>query len=125
MISDDFFGDFLRAGGLVGETRGVMAMHEASHLNMGGEEILYEAAKSSTRYLNQRAVQISLDGDEAEAKMAKHCLVNPQHKNLDGYVDKNYLHFLNGENCLLRELAEFEFSNTEALHKQEILRVVE
>lgn len=101
-----------------------MAMHEASHLNMGGEEILHEAAVFSSSYLNKKA-SICLGDDDVEAKMAKHCLVYPQHKNLAGFTEKSYLQFLNGENPLLGELAEFEFRNLQSLHKHEILRVLE
>ncbi|KAH6779803.1 hypothetical protein C2S52_011040 [Perilla frutescens var. hirtella] len=121
-------GDQLKfKGGLVGEMKGLMAMHEASHLNMGGEEILHEAAVFSSHHLTNKCMGC-LDDDDEQSKMAKYCLLYPQHKSLPHFSAKNYLTFLKGEypwEHLLRELAEFESVNIESLHKHEVLRVVE
>ncbi|XP_042011346.1 (3S,6E)-nerolidol synthase 1-like [Salvia splendens] len=130
VIADDFFGHFLRSGelrledGLVGGvTRGLVAMHEASHLNTGGEEILREAAEVSSLWLNANRAVICLD-DELE-RVVNFGLSFPQHKIVAGFTAKSYLQFVGDDNHVLRELAEFEFAYTESLHKHEILRVVE
>ncbi|KAG6435699.1 hypothetical protein SASPL_100574 [Salvia splendens] len=130
VIADDFFGHFLRSGelrledGLVGGvTRGLVAMHEASHLNTGGEEILREAAEFSSLWLNANRAAICLD-DEVE-RVVNFGLSFPQHKIVAGFTAKSYLQFVGDDNHVLRELAEFEFAYTESLHKHEILLVVE
>lgn len=103
--------------------RGLVAMHEASHLNTGGEEILREAAEVSSLWLNANRAAICLD-DKLE-RVVNFGLSFPQHKIVAGFTAKSYLQFVGDDNHVLRELAELEFAYTESLHKHEILRVVE
>ncbi|PIN05563.1 S-linalool synthase [Handroanthus impetiginosus] len=113
---------------LIGDTKGLMELHEASHLSMEGEDILHEAAEFSSRHLNAKLASLNDDDDDEEAKIViKDCLLYPQHKSLPRFKAKNFLDNLNGDNeweILLQELANLEFSLVESSHKDEILQVV-
>ncbi|KAK6162416.1 hypothetical protein DH2020_002257 [Rehmannia glutinosa] len=106
------------------DTKGVLALYEASHLSMEGEEILNEAAICSYQYLNDK---LTCFDHEDQVKMVKHCLLYPQHKSLAHFMAKDFIQSLNGQygwEILLQELAELEFASLESLHKHEILQVV-
>ncbi|PIM97549.1 S-linalool synthase [Handroanthus impetiginosus] len=132
---DDFFGEFKEENDglikfkdcLIGDTKGLMELHEASHLSMEGEDILHEAAEFSSRHLNAKLASLNDDDDEEAKIVIKDCLLYPQHKRLPRFKAKNFLENLNGDNeweILLQELANLEFSLVESSHKDEILQVV-
>nr|QEY10191.1 terpene synthase 7 [Scutellaria barbata] len=125
---DEFFRGFKGEDGelKLGETKGVMAMYEASHLSMEGEDILHEAARFSAHYLIN-AISKG-EEDEEEGIMVKNCLFYPQHKTLPSFRAEKFLQSMNGENRwenLLREAAHLEFAILHSHHKREILQVVE
>lgn len=117
-----FKGEFMKSkDGVKCDMKGVLALYEASHLSMGGEDILHEAAVFSSQYLNAWA---ELDED---AVMVKNCLQNPQHKSLARFTPEKVLRFLNvGDTWqnLLQELAFFESALLQPIHKHELLQVV-
>ncbi|KAK6119396.1 hypothetical protein DH2020_046858 [Rehmannia glutinosa] len=130
--ADDIFGEFMdedggfkfKDGANYSDTKGVLALYEASHLSMEGEEILNEAAICSYQYLNDK---LTCFDHEDQVKMVKHCLLYPQHKSLAHFMAKDFIQSLNGQygwEILLQELAELEFASLESLHKDEILQVV-
>ncbi|KAL8500186.1 hypothetical protein ACS0TY_019971 [Phlomoides rotata] len=116
-------GEFKSKDGVSNDTKVVLALYEASHLSMEGEDILHEAAVFSSQHLN--AYLISLE-DAEHAVMVKNFLQNPQHKMLARFTPENVLHFLDVGNTwrnLLQELAFFESALLEPIHKHEILQV--
>ncbi|KAL8495435.1 hypothetical protein ACS0TY_019541 [Phlomoides rotata] len=116
--------EFKSKDGVINDTKGVLALYEASHLSMEGEDILHEAAVFSSQHLN--AYLISLE-DAEHAVMVKNFLQNPQHKMLARFTPENIPHFLDVGNTwrnLVEKLAFFESALLEPIHKHEILQVV-
>ncbi|KAL8500187.1 hypothetical protein ACS0TY_019972 [Phlomoides rotata] len=116
--------EFKSKDGVINDTKGVLALYEASHLSMEGEDILHEAAVFSSQHLN--AYLISLE-DAEHAVMVKNFLQNPQHKMLVRFTPENIPHFLDVGNTwrnLVEKLAFFESALLEPIHKHEILQVV-
>ncbi|GER31269.1 linalool synthase [Striga asiatica] len=133
--ADDFFGKFKDENGRfcfedIGQNtdtiKAALALHEASHVHVNGEEILHEAAKCSSQYLSHKLINLK-SFDQDHAKMAKHSLLYPQHKSMTQFMSMDFLRSLKGQygwESSLKELAELEYTSLESLHKDELVRVV-
>ncbi|CAA0842646.1 S-(+)-linalool synthase- chloroplastic [Striga hermonthica] len=132
--ADDFFGKFKDeeggfcfGDGLNTDTKAALALHEASHVRVNGEEILHEAAKCSSQYLSLMLINNIKSLDQDHAKTAKHSLLYPQHKTMTQFMSMDFLRSLKGQygwESSLQELAELEYTSLESLHKDELVRAV-
>ncbi|KAL3832947.1 hypothetical protein ACJIZ3_007683 [Penstemon smallii] len=130
-ISQDVFTCFMNSKGEfknihTDDTKGLLALYEASHVGLEEEEILDEAEKFSRHFLCAKLPQI--DGDQA--RVVKYALQNPHHKSMGRHMANEFLENLDCENeveeiSLLHDLAKMELSIVGILYQEEVLQVVE
>nr|GLL25074.1 (3S,6E)-nerolidol synthase 1-like [Ipomoea trifida] len=104
------------------DIRGLMALHEASHLSMEDEDILDEASIFTTHFLTEKLPHL----DDRHALMVQNTLHYPYHKSLARFTAMNYLknHDLKNDwEKLLADLAIMDFNLMQYLYHKEILQV--
>nr|GMC86571.1 (3S,6E)-nerolidol synthase 1-like [Ipomoea batatas] len=69
------------------DIRGLMALHEASHLSMEDEDILDEASIFTTHFLTEKLPHL----DDRHALMVQNTMHYPYHKSLARFTAMNYL----------------------------------
>ncbi|XP_077242055.1 (3S,6E)-nerolidol synthase 1-like [Tasmannia lanceolata] len=118
------FKDKERFGLNVGkDIRGMMGLYEASHLRIGGEDILDEAYDFTCKHLKASMTVMDL----GMACLVRHTLEHPFHMTLPrfkaNYYLKNY-HGDNGRTGVLQELAKMDFNIVQSLHQGELKTVL-
>lgn len=104
------------------DMRGLMALHEASHLCLEDEDILDEASIFTTNLLSAKLPHL----DDRQALVVQNTLHYPYHKNLSRFMIKNYLKNHNLKNDwekLLADLAIMDFNVMQHIYHQEIVQV--
>ncbi|XP_019171837.1 PREDICTED: (3S,6E)-nerolidol synthase 1-like [Ipomoea nil] len=104
------------------DIRGLMALHEASHLCIEDEDILDEASIFTTNLLSARLSNL----DDSDALIVQNTLHYPYHKSLARFTINNYLKTRNLENDwekLLADLARMDFNAMQCIYREEILQV--
>ncbi|XP_060195345.1 (3S,6E)-nerolidol synthase 1-like [Lycium barbarum] len=105
------------------DLKGLMALHEATHLSIKGEGILVEAAQFSGECLTRNMVYL----DDNQSKMARQTLQHPIHKNLPRYSIRSSLEeFQVGDEweATLKDLAFIEFGKLQSVYKEEKRQVL-
>ncbi|GJM90055.1 hypothetical protein PR202_ga06297 [Eleusine coracana subsp. coracana] len=110
-------GEFIVA--LSDDIRGLLSLHDMSHLNMGGEASLYKAKEFSSKHLASvvRHLEPSL------ARYVRQSLDHPYHLNLMQYKARHHLRYLQSlpnRNTAMEELAIAEFHLNKLLHQEEM-----
>jgi len=103
------------------DIRGLLNLHDMSHLNMGGEAILYKAKEFSSKHLASaiRNLEPSL------AEYVRQSLDHPYHLSLMQYKARHHLTYLQSLPIrdIVEKLAVAEFQLNKLLHQQEIQEV--
>ncbi|KAK4488617.1 hypothetical protein RD792_004386 [Penstemon davidsonii] len=106
------------------DTKGLLALYEASHVGLDAEEILDEAESFSRHFLCGKLPQIDAD----QAKVVKYTLQNPHHKSMGRHMANEFLENLDCENeveiSLVRDLAKMELTIVGILYQEEVVEVV-
>nr|GMC83783.1 (3S,6E)-nerolidol synthase 1-like [Ipomoea batatas] len=127
-VSSDVFTKFTSEKGqfkeeLSKDIRGLMALHEASHLSIEGEDVLDEAAKFSRESLIASMVNL----DECQASMVKNTLQYPYHKSLARFTAKTFIENMRIENeweATLVNLATMDYSITQSFYQEEFRQIL-
>nr|GMC78739.1 (3S,6E)-nerolidol synthase 1-like [Ipomoea batatas] len=105
------------------DIRGLMALHEASHLCIEDDgDILDEAFLFSTNFLTARLPHL----DDFQASMVQNTLHYPHHKCLPRFMTNHYLkhHDLKKDwEKLIANLAIMDFNKMQCIYHEEILQV--
>ncbi|XP_066317766.1 terpene synthase 2, chloroplastic-like isoform X2 [Miscanthus floridulus] len=103
------------------DVRGLLSLHDMSHLDIGGEVLLYKAKEFSSKHLASaiRYLEPSL------AEYVRQSLDHPYHLSLMQYKARHHLTYL--ESLPIRDIVEklavAEFQLNKLLHQQEIQEV--
>nr|GME14304.1 (3S,6E)-nerolidol synthase 1-like [Ipomoea batatas] len=104
------------------DIKGLMALHEASHLCIEDEDILDEASIFTTNLLSARLSNF----DDSDALMVQNTLHYPYHKSLARFTINNYLKIHNLDKDwkkLLADLERMDFNVMQCIYHEEILQV--
>nr|CAD1840563.1 unnamed protein product [Ananas comosus var. bracteatus] len=100
------------------DIRGMMSLHDSSHLNTG-EDILYKANKFSRDHL-----KISMKDLEPNlAKLVEETLKHPYHMSLQSYKAKRHLSYCQRSSRMIgaiEEIAKREINLNQTLHQKEV-----
>ncbi|OAY74871.1 (3S,6E)-nerolidol synthase 2, chloroplastic/mitochondrial, partial [Ananas comosus] len=101
------------------DIRGMMSLHDSSHLNTG-EDILYKANKFSRDHL-----KISMKDLEPNlAKLVEETLKHPYHMSLQSYKAKRHLSYCQRSSRMIgaiEEIAKREINLNQTLHQKEVV----
>ncbi|XP_031126906.1 (3S,6E)-nerolidol synthase 2, chloroplastic/mitochondrial-like [Ipomoea triloba] len=128
-ISSDVFTKFTDEEGKFKEEliskdiKGLMALHEASHLAIQGEDILEEAERFSRESLMANMTCL----DDCQAILVQKTLQYPHHKSLPRFTAKTIIENMRFENAWeasLVNLATMEYSITQSLYQEEFRQIL-
>ncbi|KAJ3693964.1 hypothetical protein LUZ60_009444 [Juncus effusus] len=105
------------------DIKGLISLHEASFLNIGGEEVLSKANEFTTNHLKS-SVKDSSTGHLRS--LVRHILDHPYHISLQQYRARHYLrhlHSLRRDTSAVEELALSEFQANQGLYQNEFKEV--
>ncbi|XP_031126998.1 (3S,6E)-nerolidol synthase 1-like [Ipomoea triloba] len=127
-VSSDVFTKFTSQKGqfkeeLSKDIRGLVALHEASHVSIEGEDVLDEAAKFSRESLIASMVHL----DECQASMVKNTLQYPYHKSLARFTAKTFIENMRIENeweATLVNLSTMDYSITQSFYQEEFRQIL-
>ncbi|XP_019171836.1 PREDICTED: (3S,6E)-nerolidol synthase 1-like isoform X2 [Ipomoea nil] len=128
-IPSDVFTKFINDKGkfkeeLSKDIKGLMALHEASHLSIQGEDILDEAEKFSRNSLITNMACL----DDRKAIIVQSTLQNPYHKSFSRLKAKTFIENMRFENeweASLVNLATMDYGITQSLQQEEIFQVLQ
>ncbi|KAI8567478.1 hypothetical protein RHMOL_Rhmol02G0125200 [Rhododendron molle] len=106
------------------DIKGLMALYEASHLSIKGEDILDQAADYSCLLLDGLMMNL----DQRQARLVDSTLRHPYHKNLARFTARNFVSDYKGINGWvdgLQELATMDFKMVQSMNQREILQFSE
>jgi (3S)-linalool synthase len=119
-FTDDDTGEFkLR---LSKDIRGLLSLHDMSHLDMGDEASLHKAKEFSSKHL-AAAIRYLEPG---LARYVRHSLDHPYHMSLTQYKARHHLSYLQAlptRDTAMEELAFAEFQLNKRLHQKEMQEV--
>ncbi|TVU33615.1 hypothetical protein EJB05_25440, partial [Eragrostis curvula] len=97
------------------DIKGLLSLHDLSHLNMGEEALLYKAKEFSSKHLASaiRGLEPSL------ARYVRQSLDHPYHLNLMQYKARHHLSYLQSHNNKNTTAME-EFQHNKLLHQNEM-----
>jgi (3S)-linalool synthase len=104
------------------DIRGLLSLHDMSHLDIGGEVLLSKAKELSSKHLASaiRYLEPSL------AEYVRQSLDHPYHLSLMQYKARHHLTYLQSlpiRDTVVEKLAVAEFQLNKLLHQQEIQEV--
>nr|UTE11663.1 terpene synthase 2 [Cymbopogon martinii] len=104
------------------DIRGLLSLHDMSHLNIGGEALLYKATEFSSKHLASaiRSLEPSL------AEYVRQSLDHPYHLSLMQYKARHHLTYLQSlpiRDTAVEKLADAEFQLNKLLHQTEIQEI--
>jgi hypothetical protein len=108
---------------LAEDINGLMALYEASQLNIEGEDILDEARNFSEQLLNARVRHLDHDN---QLRVVENTLRHPYHKSLARFMAKNFFgnsQETNGWPNDLQLLAKIDFNMVQSMHQKEIVQI--
>ncbi|XP_062162276.1 (3S,6E)-nerolidol synthase 1 isoform X2 [Alnus glutinosa] len=108
---------------LAEDINGLMALYEASQLNIEGEDILDEARNFSEQLLNARVRHFDHDN---QLRVVENTLRHPYHKSLARFMAKNFFgnsQETNGWPNDLQLLAKIDFNMVQSMHQKEIVQI--
>ncbi|KAE7995497.1 hypothetical protein FH972_000281 [Carpinus fangiana] len=126
-VPADIFNNFKGKEGkfneeLAEDINGLMALYEASQLNIEGEDILDEAGNFSEQLLNARMRHL----DESQVRVVGNTLRHPYHKSLARFMAKNFFGNFQQKNGWpndLELLAKMDFNMVQSMHQKEIVQI--
>ena len=107
---------------LIGDSPGLLALYEASHLMVHGEDILEDALAFTTTHLQS----IATDPNNPLANQAIHALKRPIRKDMPRVEARYYISIYQEEgscNISLLKLAKLDFNMLQSLHRKEISEI--
>ncbi|XP_019072461.1 (-)-germacrene D synthase [Vitis vinifera] len=107
---------------LVGDLPGMLALYEATHLMVHGEDILDEAQAFTTAHLQSMAP----DSDNPLKKQVIHALERPIRKSLIRVEARHYISIYqeyDSHNKSLLKLAKLDFNLLQSLHRKELSEI--
>ncbi|RVW79396.1 (-)-germacrene D synthase [Vitis vinifera] len=107
---------------LVGDLPGMLALYEATHLMVHGEDILNEALAFTTAHLQSMAP----DSDNPLKKQVIHALERPIRKSLIRVEARHYISIYqeyDSHNKSLLKLAKLDFNLLQSLHRKELSEI--
>ncbi|KAG0531427.1 hypothetical protein BDA96_04G021900 [Sorghum bicolor] len=104
------------------DIRGLLSLHDMSHLNIGGEALLYKAKEFSSKHLASaiRYLEPSL------AEYVRQSLDHPYHLSLMQYKARHHLTYLQSlpiRDTAVEKLAVTEFQLNKLMHQKEIQEI--
>ncbi|CAN6226984.1 unnamed protein product [Urochloa humidicola] len=125
--ADDVLGRFTNGNGefnlaLSKDIRGLLSLHDMSHLDMGDEASLYKAKEFSSKHLAS-AIRFL---DPGLGKYVRQSLDHPYHLSLMQYKARHHLSYLQSlptRNTAMEELAIAEFQLNKLQHQQEMQEI--
>ncbi|XP_034679562.1 (-)-germacrene D synthase-like [Vitis riparia] len=126
-IPSDVFKKFMDEGGnfkesLVGDLPGMLALYEAAHLMVHGEDILDEALGFTTPHLQSMAT----DSDNPLTKQVIRALKRPIRKGLPRVEARHYITIYqedDSHNESLLKLAKLDYNMLQSLHRKELSEI--
>ncbi|TVU33614.1 hypothetical protein EJB05_25439 [Eragrostis curvula] len=115
----DGTGEFSLA--LTKDIRGLLSLHDMSHLNIG-EEALYKAKEFSSKHLTSAIGYL----EPSLARYVRQSLDHPYHLSLKQYKARHHLSYLQSlpnRNIAMEELAIAEFQLNKLLHQNEMQEI--
>ncbi|XP_058194738.1 (3S,6E)-nerolidol synthase 1-like [Rhododendron vialii] len=106
------------------DIKGLMALYEASHLSIKGDDILDQAADYSCLLLDGWMMNL----DQHQARLIDSTLRHPYHKNLARFTARSFVSDYKGINGWvdgLQELATMDFKMVQSTNQREILQFSE
>jgi hypothetical protein len=129
LLLDDILRKFTDGSGefslsLSKDSRGLLSLHDLSHLNIGDEASLYKAKEFSSKHLTSAIGYL----DPGLARYVRQSLDHPYHLSLMQYKARHHLSYLqslpnNGSTTAMEDLAIAEFQLNKQLHQNEMQRV--
>ncbi|XP_068667824.1 (3S,6E)-nerolidol synthase 2, chloroplastic/mitochondrial-like [Aristolochia californica] len=102
------------------DIRGMLALYEASHLGIEGEDELDKARVFASKHLESSAMRMNA----GLSRQVQHILKHPFHLNLPKFNAKFYLNnssgSVQGKMRIFHELAQLSFNVGQALHQREL-----
>ena len=104
------------------DIRGLLSLHDMSHLDIGGEVLLYKAKEFSSKHLASaiRYLEPSL------AEYVRQSLDHPYHLSLMQYKARHHLSYLQSlptRDTAVERLAAAEFQQNKMLHQKEMQEI--
>ncbi|KAH7861584.1 hypothetical protein Vadar_028030 [Vaccinium darrowii] len=107
---------------LIGDVRGLLSLHEATHLRVHGEDILDEALEFTTTHL--KSALPNLTDNPIEAQVAHALIENqPIHKGLTRLESRHFISCYeqdDSHNKVLLDFAKLDFNLLQKLHQREL-----
>ncbi|KAG2689681.1 hypothetical protein I3760_09G149900 [Carya illinoinensis] len=127
-VAPDVFNKFKDEEGIFNkelseDIEGLMALYEASHLNIEGEDVLDEAGKVCEQLL--KAWEKDCDNIN-HARVVGKTLGHPYHKSLASFTAKEFFDNSQGSSGRLNDLlqlAKLDFNMTQNMHQKEIAQI--
>ena len=113
-------GNFVES--LIGDSLGMLALYEATHLMVHGEDILEEALAFTTTHLQSKVT----DQNNPLANRVIRALNRPIHKGLARLEARHYISIYQEEgscNKSVLELAKLDFNLLQSLHRKELSEI--
>jgi (3S)-linalool synthase len=104
------------------DIRGLLSLHDMSHLDMGGEASLHKAKEFSSKHLASAIRYL----EPGLARYVRQSLDHPYHLSLMQYKARHHLSFLQSlptRNIAMEELAVAEFQLNKLQHQQEMQEI--
>ena len=105
--------------GLVNDVPGILALYEATHLRLHGDDILDHALAFSSNHLQSISNKLNSPLDE----LVSHALMQPNWRGLPRLEARNYISIYGKDhspNITLLKLAKLDFNMLQSLHKEEL-----
>ncbi|PWA36188.1 (3S,6E)-nerolidol synthase 2 [Artemisia annua] len=118
-VSADVFANFKQKDGkfdqeITQDIKGLIALYEASHLSMEGEQILKEASDFSSGALKEMVPSL----DQDQAMIVTNTLQHTYQRTSSTFMVKKFMKVYNG--TPMWELAQLELTKVQSLHRTEV-----
>ncbi|CAL4889567.1 unnamed protein product [Urochloa decumbens] len=125
--ADDILGRFTDSAGefrlsLSKDVKGLLSLHDMSHLNMGEEASLYKAKEFSGKHLTSSIRYL----ERGLARYVRQSLDHPYHLSLTQYKARHHLSYLQSlptRKTAMEELALAEFQLNKLMHQDELQEI--
>ncbi|WVZ78120.1 hypothetical protein U9M48_025882 [Paspalum notatum var. saurae] len=105
------------------DIRGLLSLHDMSHLSIGGEALLHKAKRFSSKHLASAIRHL----EPGLARYVRQSLDHPYHLSLMQYKARHHLSYMqtlpNRDTAAMEELAAAEFQLNKLMHRKEMQEV--
>src|SRR5690242_7091824 len=105
---------------MVSDVRGILALYEASHVSIHGDDTLDDALVFTKCHLND---VVASQPDHPLASQVAHALLQPYHKGIPRLESRHFIAFyelLPSHDKTLLKYAKLDFNRLQAMHKKEL-----